>query len=153
MLNVKKKFHFFHEGFPKRCLCLKSSDHRSDNWDNFESNHDDAWLVMTVEYLWRGWQKVDWMYRNYWELLALDKSAGDSHYIINICHQTRILSSPHMDHQGPLWGVLWRKLYRIILKGRYLNCQADGSREMGWGPSGETAGTRPNVTSLIQDNM
>ena len=70
-----------------------------------------------VEYLWRGWQKVDWMYRNYWELLASDKSGGDSHYIINICHPgTAPLISTH-GSSGTIMGSFVEKIIQNYTKG------------------------------------
>ena len=70
-----------------------------------------------VEYLWRGWQKVDWMYRNYWELLASDKSGGDSHYIINICHpDTDPLISTH-GSSGTIMASFVEKIIQNYTKG------------------------------------
>ena len=77
--------------------------------------------MTSVEYLWRGWQKVDWMYRNYWELLASDKSGGDSRYIMNICHpDPDTLITTHGSSGAILGSFVERS---IILKGGCLNCR------------------------------
>ena len=70
-----------------------------------------------VEYLWQGWQKVDWMYRNYWELLASDKSGGDSHYIINICHPDTdpLIITP--GSSGTIMGSFVEKIIQNYTKG------------------------------------
>ena len=92
--------------------------------------------MTSVEYLWRGWQKVDWMYRNYWELLASDKSGGDSRYIMNICHPDPDTLITTHGSSGAILGSFVERIIQHYTKGWMFELpseRADVTREMGWG--------------------